>query len=125
MSQPTVTYAMYFPAQLVIRERVDGLTHQIPTLLENRKVYITDGGLLVFNNVHNHKNHDDYLVERSFEIDWDKTLPPGHPRNGITIETTEATVVITQSGACGCGNPLKNFFPEFSRYMKSWPRTAA
>lgn len=118
------TYATYFPASLVIRVKNNEGKLGEPEVIHNRKVYVTDGGLLIYKEVLFPNDHDASWAERRYEINWGNTNPPGHPRNGVTIDCTEAEITITQSGACGCGNPLKNFFPTFTRKMRPWPKTA-
>lgn len=58
-------------------------------------------------------------------IDFEQTPEPRrNPQNiGVDITTLAGVVVITPTGSCGCGNPLRHWRPDWASNVTSWPKS--
>jgi len=56
-------------------------------------------------------------------IDFETTVEPRQFRThvGIDITTLAGLVVVTPTGGCGCGNPLKTWRPDWASNVAAWP----
>lgn len=87
---------------------------------DRAKVYVTPEGLYVYWAVP--AAETDWTPEYWAPITWPQPkLPPPHMwRMGFKIRTDYGDVLITASGGCGCGWPLKRWNPEFANRNVAW-----
>jgi hypothetical protein len=116
MTAPSAVLATWFPASVVLPGQADKPWNQV-------KVYATPEGLAIYRRSPPPGGAPDWFSP----IDFAATPRPpvGYAaRNGAPIKTEAGLVVITTSGACGCGSTLKRFTPDYANTIQSWPQAA-
>jgi hypothetical protein len=106
---PTVYRWSWWPAMVRLP---DGTTY--PQV----KVYATSEGLYVYTTP---ASTPAYYTP----VDYDKTRPPSssYPANQKTVRIwtpTDEQITIQPLQGCGCGNPLKQWRPEWAYRVEAW-----
>jgi hypothetical protein len=115
---PQVTYHSWWPASVLL-PRVEGERQQI---LHTCRAFATDAGLFVYRI----RPADGITPDWFSPIDYRLTVKPinGLPGYAADVFTEAGLVVVTQTGGCGCGNPVKGWRPEFSKVVAAWPMSS-
>lgn len=108
-----MTYWSWWPAMVLLPGDRPRRT------LHTCRVYATDLGLYVY------RRKPVASVEPEFfsPIDYAATSRPASmlPSVASDIHTEAGLVIVTSTGGCGCGNPMKSWRPAFSSRIAAWP----
>jgi hypothetical protein len=117
-----MTYREWWPASVLL----PGRTQSDRRPVHRVRAYATSAGLLVY-------EHRPTLATPEFgavtpdwhsPIDFTATAAPmlsKLPGASVDIHTEAGLVVITYTGGCGCGHPLRHWRPSFSTRVAAWP----
>lgn len=123
IQRPRRVYAEYWPANVLMPNG---------TIRRRVRVYLTDTGAHLFFT----KPVDELAPGFTAAIDFEATDPPNlHAFNvGVDIAlvppsdlgdafvgSVHPLMVITPTGGCGCGTPLKSWRPSWSHEVSPWP----
>jgi hypothetical protein len=113
--EPQVTYYSWWPASVLL-PKVPGERRQ--QVLHTCRVYATDAGLFVYRRPVPDSQPDFHAI-----IDYSTTNKPPNslPHYAHDVHTDAGLVVVTATGGCGCGNPVKSWRPSFSSRVGAWP----
>jgi hypothetical protein len=111
LEAPVYVHKTYWPASVLLPDH---------TVWHRCRVYVTNRGVAVY---HERAEHPHFLSP----LDWDATPEPRNPplHVGIDLYTEEGLVVVTRTGGCACGNPLRNWQPDWAASVQIWPARQA
>jgi hypothetical protein len=114
--EPSVVYHSWWPATVLL-PRKEGERRQ--EMLHTCRVYATDAGLFVYGV----QRRAGVQLLFSSPIDYSTTFKPvnGLPGYAHDVHTEAGLIVVTQTGGCGCGNPVKGYKPQFASRVAAWP----
>lgn len=112
-----ITYRAWWPASVLLPGKV---------ILHRVRAYATSMGLLVYVSIPRVASMEwgDQEPDWWSPIDYEATVRPNAamlPGGHADIQTASGLVVVTYTGGCGCGMPLKRWRPSFSTNVAIWP----
>jgi hypothetical protein len=109
-----VTYGSWFPASVLLPDKSIG---------HKARVYITSDGLKVFLK----KPEDGITPDWTSPILFDETAKPDWTARNVGVDflTEDGLVVVTPSGACGCGSSMKRWAWPGAVTTAEWPASVS